>query len=365
MSSKRAKELKALATALQLVQDDLQQKRFFRKSQYYQETEQYKREKKAKEAAALNLLQDKQITPLISGVLTNAIVNAPPVVFGADEEKEEIIRTPPISGISGDLARATAQLRRSQSEPSKPSSGLLKQIQDVRDLLKPIPDVPKLPPEERRPKSSSESEAEERKSQLIEASKKRRERRTTKTDRQIAEIMGELTAYASGRTRKQFFPVSLVEIMSKNQLANTIKELKNRRSAIVVNVENDKTIMDSYDRKIIQLESRFGIKTGTVGNPSEGGFVVREGGVVSRKRPTPRFSGSDADTSDTSEFEGMGMKSKFLKMYGNGKIKMTKDMKRMLMLMGSIKAGNDNPKLRVEYERLRKKIMKSVHSKMK
>jgi len=80
---------------------------------------------------------------------------------------------------------------------------------------------------------------------------------------------------------------------------------------------------------------------------------------VSRSRTS---SGSDGDIS---EIEGMGMKSKFLKMYGNGKIKMTKDMKRMLMVMGSIQAGNDNPKLRVEYERLRKKIMKSVHSKMR
>jgi len=357
MSSKRAKELKALATALQLVEDDLQQKRFFRKSQYYQETEQYKREKKAKEAAAFNLLKDKEVTPLISGVLSNAIVNAPPAIFGADEEKEEVIRTPTLSGISGDLARAKLQLRRSQTEPSKPSSDLLRKIQETRDLLKPVPAMPKLPPEERRPKSSSESEAEERKSELLVASQKRREKRVTKTDRQIAGIMGELTAYASGQTRKKFFPTSLVEIMSKNQLNNTIQELKNRRNAISKNVDNDKSVMDKYDRKIIELENRLGMKTGSVGNPSEGA-VSRVGGVVSRSRTS---SGSDAD----SEFEGMGMKSKFLKMYGNGKIKMTKDMKRMLLVMGSINAGNDNPKLRVEYERLRKKVMKSVHSKMK
>jgi len=383
MSSKRAKELKALATALQLVQDDLEQKRFFRKSQYYQETEQYKREKKAKETAAFNLLQDKQITPLISGVLSNAIVNAPPAIFGADEEKEEVIRTPPISGISGDLARATAQLRRATSAPTtkRDRDDLLKRIEDMKKMLKPIPDVPKLPPEKRRPQTSSESEAEELKRGIIEKS-------PVRVQEQIDSIMSSLSAIvASPKLMKNnFFIQELRDKMTINQLQQVINELESRASTLKQNPKITTRSMIAYGKKVQALKDRLQQKQNPrrrgrpkkAGDPTEvgDGGATASAGVSKPKltrvsKPkltraptasTLAFSGSDADIS---EFEGMGMKSKFLKMYGNGKIKMTKDMKRMLMIMGSIQAGNDNPKLRVEYERLRKKIMKSVHSKMR
>jgi len=366
MSSKRAKELKALATSLALVEDDLLQKRYFRKSQYYQETEQFKREKKAKELAAFNLLKDKEITPLISGVLSNAIVNAPPAVFGADEEKEEIIRTPVVSGTSNELRKATAQLRRATSVPTtKRDQDLLEKIRKTREKLKPLPPMEFIPPEKRRPQTSSESEAEELKKGIFEKS-------PVRTQEQIDSIMSNLSAIVSKpKLRKNnFFTKQLRDKMTINQLQQVIKELEDRELALKQNPNITTADMVSYGKKVQALKDRLQQKQ----NPARRGRPrkqPREAAAAAVSKPkltrastasTLAFSGSEADTSD---MEGEGMKRKFMKYYGNGKIKMTADMKKLLMVMGSINAGNDNPKLRVEYERLRKKIMKSVHSKMK
>jgi hypothetical protein len=366
MSSKRAKELKALATSLALVEEDLLQKRYFRKSQYYQETEEYKREKKAKELAAFNLLKDKQITPLISGVLSNAIVNAPPAVFGADEEKDEIIRTPVVSGTTNELRKAVANLKRSTSVPTtKRDIDLLKQIEDTKKMLKPLPPREFIPPEKRRPQTSSESEAEELKKGIFEKS-------PVRTQEQIDSIMSNLSAIVSKpKLRKNnFFTKQLRDKMTINQLQQVIKELEDRELALKQNPNITTADMVSYGKKVQALKDRLQQKQ----NPGRRGRPRKkqreeEAAAVSKPKlkrastsSTLAFSGSEGDVS---EMEGEGMKRKFMKYYGNGKIKMTADMKKLLMIMGSINAGNDNPKLRVEYERLRKKIMKSVHSKMK
>ena len=375
MSSKRAKELKALATSLALVEDDLLQKRYFRKSQYYQETEQFKREKKAKELAAFNLLKDKQITPLISGVLSNAIVNAPPVVFGADEEKEEIIRTPVVSGTSNELRKATAQLRRATSVPTtKRDEDLLEKIRKTREKLKPLPPMDFIPPEKRRPQTSSESEAEELRKGIFEKSPVRNQEK-------IDMIMGELIRNI--KKKDNFIPSTLIKKMTINQLQSVIKELLEREPEIMKDEElTDKNIF-AYRYKIGELRDRLEQKQNPRrrGRPKKVKDTTEASTGVARKSKTDKFfqkmmrerqkslktstiplTGSEGDVS---EMAGEGMKQKFMKYYGSGKIKMTADMKKLLMLMGSINAGNDNPKLRVEYERLRKKIMKSVHSKMK
>lgn len=354
MSSKIAKELKALALSLQLVNDDLQQKAFFRKSQYYKESEMYKREKQRKILAAQNLAKDKQVTPIISGVLQNALVNAAPEVYGADEEKDEVIRTPILSSSISEGLSKLRPVTRSVSEPvGKDRKTVSQQLIELREQLKKTPVEEKPPPEKRRPKTPGEIEREERKGELLEASKKRREKRVTKTDRKIAEIMGELTAYASGKTRKQFFPTSLVEIMSTNQLYRTIKELKQRRSAIAENVDNDIAIMDKYDRKVMQLENRLGKKTGNVGDPSELGGPAVAG---------PKIITTDDASSEFSDMEGEGLNWAIRKYYPR---ELTPDMNRLIMLIGSRRAGNDSPEVFSEIKYLVDKIRKEVFAKIK
>lgn len=357
MSSKIAKELKALALSLQLVNDDLQQKAFFRKSQYYKESEMYKREKQRKILAAQNLAKDKQVTPIISGVLQNALVNAAPEVYGADEEKDEVIRTPILSSSISEGLSKLRPVTRSVSEPvGKDRKTVSQQLKELREQLKKTPVEEKPPPEERRPKTPGEIERGERKEELLEASKKRRERRVTKTDLKIAQIMGELTAYASGKTRKQFFPTSLVEIMSTNQLYRTIKELKQRRSAIAKNVDNDVAIMDKYDRKVMQLENRLGMKTGNVGDPSE------LGGSAAAVAGPKIITTDDGSATEFSEMEGEGLNWAIRKYYPR---ELTPDMNRLIMLIGSRRAGNDSPEVFSEIKYLVDKIRKEVFAKIK
>jgi hypothetical protein len=97
MSSQRAKELRALALSLSLVNDDLKMKRYLRKSEFYKESDRYKREREARKLAALNLAKElSSRTPTISAALINAVHNAPVEIVGhgGDEEiKEGDIRT--------------------------------------------------------------------------------------------------------------------------------------------------------------------------------------------------------------------------------------------------------------------------------
>jgi len=92
MSSQRAKELRALALSLSLVNDDLKNKRYLRKSEFYKESDRYKKEREARRLAALNLAKElSSKTPTISAALINAVQNAPPEVIGhaRDEEIKE------------------------------------------------------------------------------------------------------------------------------------------------------------------------------------------------------------------------------------------------------------------------------------
>jgi len=111
MSSQKAKELRALALSLSLVNDDLQNKRFLRKSEFYKESDRYKMERRAQQLAAMNLSNElKNVSPAVAGVLVNAVNNAPPEIVGhagdgeikegdfknrmsaSDEDLKEVIR---------------------------------------------------------------------------------------------------------------------------------------------------------------------------------------------------------------------------------------------------------------------------------
>ena len=89
MSSKKAKELKALALSLSIVNDDLTKKKYFRKSEYYKETDKYLQEVRARNLAALELAKELQREqPMISALLTNVLNNAPVEVLGHGDDEE-------------------------------------------------------------------------------------------------------------------------------------------------------------------------------------------------------------------------------------------------------------------------------------
>ena len=78
MTSQKAKEYEALALSLALVNNDLKQKNFFRKSEYYKQSDETKKKLKAQIAAAENLSRELRTkTPQLSIMLNNAINNQP------------------------------------------------------------------------------------------------------------------------------------------------------------------------------------------------------------------------------------------------------------------------------------------------
>lgn len=154
MSSKKAKELKALALSLSIVNDDLTKKRYFRKSEYYKESDKYLREIRAKNLAALELAKELQREqPTIAAILTNVLNNAPVEVVGHgdDEEiKEGEIRTTfgperqPADRVPGQLAPivgSTISEIESKKRIREEAKGLTDQtLKEVIDKLRPIPE---------------------------------------------------------------------------------------------------------------------------------------------------------------------------------------------------------------------------------
>lgn len=154
MSSKKAKELRALALSLSIVNDDLTKKRYFRKSEYYKESDKYLSEIRAKNLAALELAKELQREqPTIASILTNVLNNAPVEVVGHgdDEEiKEGEIRTTfgperqPAERVPGQLAPIVGstiseieQKKRIREEAKGLTDATL---QEVIDKLRPIPE---------------------------------------------------------------------------------------------------------------------------------------------------------------------------------------------------------------------------------
>lgn len=136
MSSQTAKELRALALSLSLVNDDLKNKRYLRKSEFYKESDRYKKEREARRLAALNLAKElSSKTPTISAALINAVQNAPAEVVGhaGDEEIKE-----------GDLKKITGdtigEIARKQDIRQEAISMTQKNIQEAIRNLKKTPE---------------------------------------------------------------------------------------------------------------------------------------------------------------------------------------------------------------------------------
>jgi len=133
MSSKKAKELKALALSLAIVNDDLTKKKYFRKSEYYKETSKYLQEARARNLAALELAKELQREqPTISALLTNVLNNAPVEVVGHGDDEEikegEVKTTFGPERVSTDRVREEAKSLNDET------------LQDIINKLRPIPE---------------------------------------------------------------------------------------------------------------------------------------------------------------------------------------------------------------------------------
>ena len=216
MSSQRAKELRALALSLSLVNDDLKNKRYLRKSEFYKESDRYKREREARKKAALNLATELMTkTPTISAALINAVHNAPAEIVGhgGDEEiKEGDIRTSfgPEEKIKDKSISGTfAEIK----ELSKGYSD--KELEDVINSLKPIPEQkPEAKPldtKEIRVRKSLFSELIDRKISRIEKSPTSANNITNQElqTMNMVQIQKLLSAYSILKQREEFDDIPL------------------------------------------------------------------------------------------------------------------------------------------------------------
>jgi hypothetical protein len=443
MSSKKAKELKALALSLSIVNDDLTKKRYFRKSEYYKETDKYLQEVRARNLAALELAKELQREqPTISALITNVLNNAPVEVLGHgdDEEvKEGEIKT--VFGPEGKPAvRVPGQLRPivgstvAEIEQKKlireEAKGLTDQtLKEVIDKLRPIPeekvgarelDTPAI-----RQRKALFEELINRKIDSVAANSKNVINITNEEIRAMSkpQIDKLLEIYAQYKTTELFEDFRLPDLtrktinkhtkaltkrldkMEKQQQAEVELQRRARVIAKPTGVEEKKGGDSDGDEELPKptRKPRLTRKpTPPVGPPpkkrrgrppskevQERKQMALEDPMPKKPRGRPRkkkepiVSQRETDkfleemllerqkalqpiTKEQAEeptaVVGQGLKDYMSYMKNK---KPTKDMKKLILLIGSKQAGNNSPKLNLDIEKLIFKIKQDVEKKIK
>jgi hypothetical protein len=435
MSSQRAKELKALALSLSLVNDDLKNKRYLRKSEFYKESDRYKREREARKKAALNLATELMTkTPTISAALINAVHNAPAEIVGhgGDEEiKEGDIRTSfgPEEKIKDKSISGTfAEIK----ELSKGYSD--KELEDVINSLKPIPEQkPEAKPldtKDIRVRKSLFSELIDRKISRIEKSPTSANNITNQElqTMNMGQIQKLLSAYSILKQREEFDDIPLTaETKATMRKHTTILKTRIQKLDAQEAAEEELKLRAvgrkprTKSQKVVPIETPLEkpkkprlirkptppagpppvpTKRGR-GRPKSKEVAERKqmamedinvldpkpkrGRGRPRKKPEEDVLEKRRATLTTEQAEqllkppakavpiiergaeaaapivGEGLKDYMNYMKGK---KPTKDMKKLILLIGSRQAGNNSYKLKIEIEKLIHKIKHDLEDKI-
>ena len=398
MSSQRAKELRALALSLSLVNDDLKNKRYLRKSEFYKESDRYKKEREARKKAALNLATELMTkTPTISAALINAVHNAPAEIVGhgGDEEiKEGDIRTSfgPEEKIKDKSISGTfAEIK----ELSKGYSD--KELEDVINSLKPIPEqkpeAKQLDTKEIRLRKSVFSELIDRKISRIEKSPTSVNNITNQElqTMNMEQIQKLLSAYSILKQREDFDDIPLTaETKSTMRKHTTILKTRIQKLDAQEAAEEELKLRAvgrkprTKSQKVVPIETPLEKPKNT--------RLIRKPSPPARPPPVPTKRGRGRPKSkEVAERKQMELEEQLLKPpakavpiiergaeadapivgeglkdymnYMKGK-KPTKDMKKLILLIGSQQAGNNSFKLKIEIEKLIHKIKHDLEDKI-
>ena len=463
MSSKKAKELKALALSLSIVNDDLTKKRYFRKSEYYKETSKYLQKERARNLAALELAKELQREqPMISALLTNVLNNAPVEVFGHgdDEEiKEGEIKTTfgperkPAERVPGQLkpivGSTIAEIEKKKQLREEAKSLTDATLKEVIDKLRPIP-------EEKAEAKELDTPAIQQRKALFEELINRKIKTVKENSKNIYKITGEelrnmnkaqiidlLNHYSELESVASLSDDFSLPDLTEKSIARHKKILNKRLDKIqkqeaaelelrmraertkrkvaeptIIPAADDggdsdgesKGVDETLEEDPIIIEERLPRKRGRPAvadtiksiltkRKNEGweGDDVAEAKALEKyeanakltkkdyenlptrilqkiyfkelqKRATdvltPRKEKAPAITRAVSapEIQGQGMKDYMAVMKGK---KPTKEMKKLILLIGSKQAGNNSPKLNLEIEKLIFKIKQDVEKKIK
>jgi len=463
MSSQRAKELRALALSLSLVNDDLKMKRYLRKSEFYKESDRYKKERQARILAALNLAKElSSKTPTISAALINAVNNAAPEIVGhgEDEEiKEGDIRTSLSGGLSAKAIKdVITNLQKTPEEKVEPkrdkglSDAIFSEIIDTKidDIKKNVNNAVDLSSEilkkaskeqltklmniynEKVPSTNAAVNTINKHLDIIEGRLKKMEKQAEAEAELIARARGRVIAEPTkptppagpppsspkkrGRpkeidiiksilrdrlasavdvdlkkeketlkkfndgiklTKNEYFNLPLDFLqklggMNANEFSNYRKRIKSSKKPLpAIEVKEDdeddiEDIMKRPSRPKLTDEQRAVLLAPILkqGTPSRPKTLTPKQLEQLASPPTriPIISETDGEEKVNIPIEGQGLKDYMDYMKGK---KPTKDMNKLILLIGSQRAGNNSYKLKVEIEKLMNKIKTDLEEKIR
>jgi len=412
MVSQKAKELRALALSLSLVNDDLTNKRYLRKSEFYKESDKYKMERQARKLAALNLAKElSSKTPTISAALVNAVNNAPPEIVGhaGDGEIKE-----------GDIKTVGTLPEVMKTADSLSQAGILEALKNLQktptDRVEPIPlDTPAI-----RQRKAITSELLDRKIKKVSENLNNAvdlspEMLKKASKKQLTRLMNlytgddEPTSADAVTTINQHLDIIEDRLKKMEKQAEAEAELKRRTAKVATKPTKPKLVKSVTPGKVkvdIKELEETPKKRGrppskavaerkqmekediNVLNPPTKRGPGRPPGVKNKPRPKvapvnlelekmlkqreellkppaeiPRIIvGTAAEAAGPSTtLEGDGLKDYMNYMKGR---KPTKKMKKLIMLIGSQRAGNNSYKLKVEIDKLMADIRQDLTSKI-
>jgi len=457
MSSQRAKELRALALSLSLVNDDLKMKRYLRKSEFYKESDRYKKERQARKLAALNLAKElSSKTPTISAALINAADSAAPEIVGhgGDEEiKEGDIRTSLSGGLSAKAIKdVITNLQKTPEEKVEAkrdkglSDAIFSEIIDtkINDINKNVNNAVDLSPEilkkaskeqltklmniynEKDPTTKDAVITINKHLDIIVDRLKKMEKQAEAEAELIARARGRVIAEPTKPTPSAGPPPSSPKKRGRPKEIDIIKSILRDRlaSAVDVDLKTEKETLKKFNDGIkltkneyFNLPLDFLQKLGGMNAVEFSNYRKR---IKSSKKPLPAIEVKEDDeddiedimkrpsrpkltdeqravllapiqqqktpsrpktltpeqlqqlvspptripiiSEDTPVIEGQGLKDYMDYMKGK---KPTKDMKKLILLIGSQRAGNNSYKLKVEIEKLINKIKTDLEEKIR
>ena len=384
MTSQKAKEYEALALSLALVNNDLRQKNFYRKSEFYQQSDELKKKLQAQILAAENLSRELRTkTPQLSIMLNNAINNQPVDLLNINRIPiQQVNQLPPLIE---EVQRQTPSEQELQAARLRPTAGPTEKV-NIRDLIR--EQLKKLRPVE---ETKEETKQETKQEQL--------QRDIQKTKEDIKSGSSELSAIdrgvsisdeaverqltldyiqSNGRTYP-FFNANTIRAMDEFQLKGAVNALKKILEDGIANKVLNQNQKSKITKAINALNKQIEIVniTRNPQQPTKPKITRTPTPPVGPRPPTqsPRKDKKDTgsvaasaetpsviitrDDVATSQQVGMGMDYKKILPK-----KPTKDMKKLVLLIGSQRAGNNSEKLKKDIDVVFNRIKKDLTDKL-
>ena len=377
MTSQKAKEYEALALSLALVNNDLRQKNFYRKSEFYQQSDELKKKLQAQIAAAENLSRElREKTPQLSIMLNNAINNQPVDLLNINRIPiQQVNQIPPLIQ---EVQRQTPSEQELQNARLRPSPGPTQKV-NIRDLIR--EQIEKL-----RPVGETKEETKEETKQE-ETTIQEQEQKPEELDDSGAELSNDFLERQltleyiklNGRTYP-FFNQRIIDAMNRKQKIRAATGLAdiltNNKDQLNQNQKNKiKKAFDAIEKKIITRETIDQQKEDT-GKPKQPKLKRVPTPPVGPRPPiqSPRKDKKDTGSvaaveppsviitrDDTATSQQLGMGMDYKKILPK---KPTKDMKKLILLIGSQRAGNNSEKLKKDIDVVFNRIKKDLTDKL-